>query len=87
MHTALIDNGPVTVDADIAIASARRCELRAESLHFRYPNKHEAVAGIDLKPVPGILGLLGPNSAGKSSPMRNMAAAYAVALMALSSLH
>lgn len=87
MHAAVIDNGPVTVNADIAIASARRCELRAESLHFRYPYKHEAVAGIDLKLGPGILGLLGPNGAGKSSLMRNMAAAYAVALMALSSPH
>lgn len=55
MRTAVIHNGPVTVAADVALASTPRCELRAESLHFRYPNKHEAVAGIDLKLGPGIL--------------------------------
>jgi len=49
------------------------CELTVESVHYRYPNHHEAVAGIDLRMGPGILGLLGPNGAGKSTLMRILA--------------
>jgi ABC-2 type transport system ATP-binding protein len=49
------------------------CQLTVESVHFRYPKGHEAVAGIDLQMGPGILGLLGPNGAGKSTLMRILA--------------
>jgi len=49
------------------------CELTVESVHYRYPNGHEAVSGIDLRMGPGILGLLGPNGAGKSTLMRILA--------------
>jgi len=48
-------------------------ELAVESVHYRYPNGHAAVAGIDLAMGPGILGLLGPNGAGKSTLMRILA--------------
>ncbi|HTA64521.1 MAG TPA: ABC transporter ATP-binding protein [Xanthomonadaceae bacterium] len=49
------------------------CQLTVESVRYRYPNGHEAVAGIDLESGPGILGLLGPNGAGKSTLMRILA--------------
>ena len=49
------------------------CELRVEGVGYRYPNGHEALAGIDLALGPGILGLLGPNGAGKSTLMRILA--------------
>ncbi|HTD29677.1 MAG TPA: ABC transporter ATP-binding protein, partial [Xanthomonadaceae bacterium] len=49
------------------------CQLTVESVHYRYPKGHEAVAGIDLQMGPGILGLLGPNGAGKSTLMRILA--------------
>lgn len=49
------------------------CELRVEGVGFRYPNGHEALAGVDLALGPGILGLLGPNGAGKSTLMRILA--------------
>ena len=49
------------------------CELTAESVQYRYPGGHEAVAGIDLRMGSGILGLLGPNGAGKSTLMRILA--------------
>lgn len=49
------------------------CELTVESVHYRYPNGHEAVSRIDLRMGPGILGLLGPNGAGKSTLMRILA--------------
>jgi ABC-2 type transport system ATP-binding protein len=49
------------------------CELRVESVGYRYPNGHEALAGVDLALGPGILGLLGPNGAGKSTLMRILA--------------
>jgi len=49
------------------------CELTVESVHYRYPNGHEAVSGINLRMGPGILGLLGPNGAGKSTLMRILA--------------
>lgn len=49
------------------------CELRVESVGFRYPNGHEALSGVDLALGPGILGLLGPNGAGKSTLMRILA--------------
>ncbi|HEV2607514.1 MAG TPA: ABC transporter ATP-binding protein [Xanthomonadaceae bacterium] len=49
------------------------CELTVDSVHYRYPNGHEAVSGIDLRMGPGILGLLGPNGAGKSTLMRILA--------------
>ncbi len=56
-----------------AVTRAARCALIAERVHYRYPNGHEAVAGVDLNLGPGILGLLGPNGAGKSSLMRILA--------------
>jgi ABC-2 type transport system ATP-binding protein len=56
-----------------ASVSTAHCALIAEAVHYRYPNGHEAVAGIDLNLGPGILGLLGPNGAGKSSLMRILA--------------
>ena len=49
------------------------CQLTVESVRYRYPNGHDAVAGIDLQMGPGILGLLGPNGAGKSTLMRILA--------------
>ncbi|GGA74119.1 ABC transporter ATP-binding protein [Arenimonas soli] len=49
------------------------CELRVEGVGYRYPNGHEALAGVDLALGPGILGLLGPNGAGKSTLMRILA--------------
>ena len=49
------------------------CQLIVESVRYRYPNGHDAVAGIDLQMGPGILGLLGPNGAGKSTLMRILA--------------
>ena len=49
------------------------CQLTIESVRYRYPNGHDAVAGIDLQMGPGILGLLGPNGAGKSTLMRILA--------------
>jgi len=49
------------------------CQLTVESVRYRYPNGHEAVAGLDLQMGPGILGLLGPNGAGKSTLMRILA--------------
>jgi ABC-2 type transport system ATP-binding protein len=49
------------------------CELTVDAVHYRYPNGHEAVAGIDLRMGAGILGLLGPNGAGKSTLMRILA--------------
>jgi ABC-2 type transport system ATP-binding protein len=54
-------------------AANARCALIAEAVRYRYPNGHDAVAGIDLNLGPGILGLLGPNGAGKSSLMRILA--------------
>lgn len=50
-----------------------QCELRVEGVGYRYPNGHEALAGVDLDLGPGILGLLGPNGAGKSTLMRILA--------------
>ncbi len=47
--------------------------LQLESLGFRYPNGHDAVADLSLSLAPGILGLLGPNGAGKSTLMRMLA--------------
>lgn len=55
------------------VRPARTCELAVEAVHFRYPNKREAIAGIDLNLGPGVLGLLGPNGAGKSTLMRILA--------------
>lgn len=49
------------------------CHLSLESVGYRYPGGHEAVAGISLDLGPGILGLLGPNGAGKSTLMRMLA--------------
>ena len=49
------------------------CELTLESVGYRYPNGHDAVAGLSLRLGAGILGLLGPNGAGKSTLMRILA--------------
>lgn len=49
------------------------CQLRVESVDYRYPNGHQALAGLELTLGPGILGLLGPNGAGKSTLMRILA--------------
>ncbi|HEY2344353.1 MAG TPA: ABC transporter ATP-binding protein [Xanthomonadaceae bacterium] len=49
------------------------CQLDVASVSYRYPNGHDAVAGMDLRMGPGILGLLGPNGAGKSTLMRILA--------------
>ncbi len=49
------------------------CHLALESVGYRYPGGHEAVAGVTLELGPGILGLLGPNGAGKSTLMRMLA--------------
>jgi len=46
------------------------CELSVQDVHYRYPNKHQAVAGLDFRMATGVLGLLGPNGAGKSTLMR-----------------
>lgn len=46
------------------------CELSVNDVHYRYPNKHQAVAGLDFSMGTGVLGLLGPNGAGKSTLMR-----------------
>lgn len=67
---ALLAEMPV---AAVPRAAAPSCELLAEAVCFRYPNGHQALAGIDLKLGRGILGLLGPNGAGKSSLMRILA--------------
>ena len=47
--------------------------LELETVDFRYPGGHPAVAGLSLSSGPGILGLLGPNGAGKSTLMRILA--------------
>ena len=47
--------------------------LQLESVGFRYPNGHHAVAELNLSLGTGIVGLLGPNGAGKSTLMRMLA--------------
>lgn len=57
----------------LAAATIPACELTIEGVRFAYPNKCEALAGIDLRLRPGVLGLLGRNGAGKSTLMRILA--------------
>ena len=47
--------------------------LSVDSVTYRYPGGHAALAGLNLQIAPGILGLLGPNGAGKSTLMRILA--------------
>jgi ABC-2 type transport system ATP-binding protein len=47
--------------------------LSLESVTYKYRGGHEAVSGLDLDLGPGILGLLGPYGAGKSTLMRILA--------------
>ncbi|WP_229427382.1 ABC transporter ATP-binding protein [Massilia atriviolacea] len=62
-----------SADVASAPASASPPSLQLESVGFRYPNGHHAVAGLNLRLGTGIVGLLGPNGAGKSTLMRMLA--------------
>ncbi|WP_168583006.1 ABC transporter ATP-binding protein [Gephyromycinifex aptenodytis] len=47
-------------------------KLSLSDIHYSY-GRHRALAGVDLPPVEGVVGVLGPNGSGKSTLMRLIA--------------